>query len=33
MLIAIDKSKPADMQLGESKIKELLAIARTQAII
>src|SRR5688572_21773385 len=33
MLIAIDKSQPADMQLGESKIKESLAIARTQAII
>ena len=32
MLIAIDKCQPADMQLGESKIKESLVTPQTQVI-
>jgi hypothetical protein len=32
MLIAIDKCQPEEMRLGESKIKELMAMPETQAI-
>jgi hypothetical protein len=33
MLIAIDKSQPEEMRLGESKIKELMATPKTQTVI